>query len=77
MIERSQQIKIRLIEVLEKGEITMGDEIEIIEYMVNRINPISQAEYARRENISRPAAKKRIEAGKEAFIQIGNQKFIV
>lgn len=76
-MDRSEKIKNRLIECLENGEISMGDEIEIIEYMVNRVNPLTPAQYARREGISRPAAKKRLESGKEAFISIANQKFII
>lgn len=77
MTERSEKIKNRLIECLENGEITMGHEIEIIEFMVNRINPLTPAEYARREGISRPAAKKKLESGKEAFLSIAGQKFII
>jgi hypothetical protein len=77
MMERSEKIKNRLIECLKNGEITIGHEIEIIEYLINRVNPLTPAEYARREGISRPAAKKRLEAGKESFISIGNQKFII
>jgi hypothetical protein len=77
MLDRSSKIKNRLIDCLKNGELTMGDEIEIIEYMVNRFNPISQAEYARREKISPPAVIKRLESGKEAYIQISNHKFII
>lgn len=77
MVERSEKIKKRLFECLSKGEITMGDELEIIEFMVNRVNPTTQAEYARKVGISRVAVKKRIETGKEAYISIAEQKFII
>jgi hypothetical protein len=77
MIERSLKIKKRLFECLENGQITMGDEIEIIEYMVNRLNPISPAQKAKELGISNAGIKKRIESGKEAFITIGKQKFIL
>ena len=77
MTERSEKIKNRFMKWLENGEITMGHEIEIMEYMVNILNPISTSEYARHEGISRPAAKKRIESGKQAFLTIGSQKFII
>jgi hypothetical protein len=39
-MNRSTQIKERFIQCLEKGEIMMGDELEIIEYMVKRLNHI-------------------------------------
>ena len=55
----------------------MGDELEIIEYMVKRLNPISPAEYAKIKGISQPAAKKRIDSGKECFIAIGKQRFVL
>jgi hypothetical protein len=77
IMHRSIRIKERFIECLENGELTIGDELEIIEYMVKRLNPISQAEYARKQGISEPAAKKRIDSGKEAFITIANQRLVV
>jgi hypothetical protein len=77
MIDRSSKIKNRLFECLENGELTLGDELEIIEYMVNRVNPLTPAEYARREGISRAGAKKRIESGKEAYFTIAGQVFVI
>lgn len=76
-MHRSTLIRRRFIECLEKGELSMGDELSIIEYMVNRLNPISQAEYAKNQGISPPAAKKRLDLGKEAYISIGKVRFVV
>jgi hypothetical protein len=76
-MHRSAKIKERFIECLENGELTMGDELEIIEYMVKRLNPKTQAQYAKMNNISEPAAKKRIDSGREAFIQVAGVRLIV
>lgn len=76
-MDRSSKIKNRLIECVRNGELTMGDELEIIEFLVNRMNLITPAQYARRERISRAGAKKRMEAGKEAFVKLQGKVFIV
>ena len=76
-MHRSQLIKERFIQCLENGEISMGDELEIIEHMVNRLNPKTQAEYAKFNNISQPAAKKRLDNGKEATIKLNGIRFVI
>lgn len=76
-MHRSQLIKERFIECLENGELTMGDELSIIEHMVNRLNPISQATYAKQQHISEPAAKKRLDSGKEAVIHIAGIRLVI
>ena len=76
-MHRITLIRERFIECLEKGELKIGDELAIIEYMVNRLNPISQAEYAREKGISSPAAKKRLDTGKEAYISIAKARFVI
>jgi hypothetical protein len=76
-MHRSAKIKERFIECLENGELTMGDELEIIEYMVKRLNLKTQAQYARENGISEPAAKKRIDAGKEMTLTVAGIRFVI
>lgn len=76
-MHRSLLIKQRFLECLEKGELSIGDELEIIEFMVKRLNPISQAEYARRNQISEAAAKKRLDTGKESIVSIAGFRFVI
>jgi hypothetical protein len=76
-MHRSSLIKERFIQCLENGEISMGDELEIIEYMVKRLNPVTPAQYAKKNNISEPATKKRLDTGKEALIHIAGMRLIV
>ena len=76
-MHRSQLIKERFIQCLEKGELTMGHELEIIEYMVKRLNPVTPAKYARINGISEPAAKKRLDTGKEAVLHIAGFRLVV
>jgi hypothetical protein len=76
-MHRSQLIKERFIQCLENSELSMGDELEIIEHMVKRLNPISPASYAKAQGISEPAAKKRLDAGKEAVIHIAGMRLVI
>lgn len=76
-MDRSSKIKERLFECLENGEIMMGDEIEIIQHMVQRLNLSTVSEYARHHGISPNGAKKRVDSNKEASIKLNGQTFIL
>jgi hypothetical protein len=76
-MENSERIKNRFIQCVEDSELTLGDIIEIIQYLVNKVNLITQAKYAKKHNISRSGTIKRLDSGKEAFIEIIGNRFIV
>lgn len=67
----------RYISASKKGKFLYSDELKILEYLVKKFNLISQSEYARRENISVPAVKKRIESGQVMSIKISERYFII
>ena len=76
-MKNSNRIKNRLIQCYEDGEISLGDTIEIIQYLVNKVNLTTQARYAKRRGISRPSVIKRLDSGKEAFVEIIGNRFVV
>jgi fructose/tagatose bisphosphate aldolase len=76
-MKNSNRIKNRLIECVESGELTLGDIIEIIQYLVNKVNLVTQARYALKHKISRASVKKRLDSGKEAFVEIIGNRFII
>ena len=76
-MKNSQRIKKRLIQCVDDGEISLGDLIEILQFLVNKVNLTTQAEYAKRKGISRAAVMKRIDSGKESFIEIIGNRFII
>jgi hypothetical protein len=71
----SEQVRIRFIELLENGKLMMGDEMMIMEHLVNKLNLISLSEYAKLNNISKPAAIKRIK--KEPTIKVHKLHYFV
>jgi hypothetical protein len=79
----SEQVRIRFIELLENGKLMMGDEIKKVpswhekgtQHLVNKLNLISLSEYAKLNNISKPAAVKRIE--KEPTIKVHKLHYFV
>jgi hypothetical protein len=76
-MKNSNRIKNKLIECVESGDLTLGDIIDIIQYLVNKINLITQARYANKHKISRAGVKKRLDSGKEAFVQIMGNRYII
>lgn len=76
-MHRSEKIKERLFECLENGEISIGDEIAILQRIVQRLNLSTISEYSRKHGISPNGAKKRAESGKEAAVILNGQTFIV
>ena len=67
----------RYISASKKGKFIYSDELKILEYLVKKFNLISQSEYARKESISVPAVKKRIENGQVMSIKIADRYFII
>jgi hypothetical protein len=71
----SEEIRIRFIELSENGQLMMGDEMIILEHLVNKLNLISLTEYAKMNNISKPAAIKRIQ--KEPTVRVHKLNYFV
>jgi hypothetical protein len=76
-MKNSERIKNRLIQCVEEGEISIGDVVEITEYLVNRINITTPSEYAKIKGISRAGVTLRIKRGKEATLKIKGKTFII
>lgn len=71
----SEQIRIRFLELVDSGQIFMGDEMMILQHLVNKYNLISSSEYAKLNGISPPAVRHRI--SKEPIIKIGKLNYFV
>jgi hypothetical protein len=76
-MKNSERIKNRLIQCVEDGEVSLGDMIDILQYLANKVNLTTQAKYAKKHGISRPSVIKRLDSGKEAFVEIIGNRFIV
>lgn len=55
----------------------MDEELEMISILVNKYNFLSVSQYAKRENISQPAALKRLNSGKVMYVEMIGRKFII
>jgi len=66
----------RYIESSNKGAINYTDELNILNHLLNKFNPISKSEYAKKHNISVPAVNGRIERGNVMFLKIIGRTFI-
>jgi len=75
-MKRSRLIVDRFIECSEKGEIFMSDELHLLNYLINRYQFMSVADYAKSEGITITGANKRLEAGKVQFVNIAGRKLI-
>ena len=70
---KSTLIAQKLIKLSDDGELNIGDEFKILEHLVNRFNLMSLSQYAKREKISNVAARKRIDSGKECFVELAGK----
>lgn len=71
----SEGIANRFIELSEKGQLYMGDEIRILQHLVNKMNLISASEYAKLNGISRSGVRHRIK--KEPTVLVGGLHYFV
>ncbi len=76
-MDRSTLIKNRFTEVVQNGELMMGDEMAILELILHRLHPIPISDYAKKEGITFNGAKKRIQNGKVAYIEMGSKTFVI
>lgn len=67
----------RFKKAIDANRFDMTEDLEMLNLLVNKYNPISVSEYARRNNISQPAALKRLKTGKVMFIEMIGKKFII
>jgi hypothetical protein len=65
----------RFIEISNNNELMFGDEMEILQHLVNKFNLISSSEYARINGISRAGVRHRV--NKEPTIKIGKLNYFV
>jgi hypothetical protein len=54
----------------------MSDELHLLNYLINRYQFMSVADYAKSEGITITGANKRLESGKVQFINIAGRKLI-
>lgn len=73
---RSKLIKERLFECLKNGELTYTNEIEIVQYIAQRLNLTTKSKYAKEKNLSYNGLKLRIEKGKEMVIELNGVDLI-
>jgi len=66
----------RYIKSSNKGVITYTDELNILNHLLNKFNPVSKSEYAKKENISIPGVNDRIKRGKLMCIEMIGKTFI-
>ncbi len=63
--------------VINDNHLTMDEELNILNLLVNKYNFLSVSEYARKENISQPASLKRLKSGKVMYVEMIGRKFII
>lgn len=67
----------RYIKASETKGFNYTDELKILEYLLNKFNPISKSEYAKKEGISIPGVNDRLKRGKVMFLNMIGRTFII
>lgn len=67
----------RFKKAIDVNRFRIDEELQMLNHLVNKYNFKSVSEYARQENISQPAALKRLKTGKIMFVEMIGRKFII
>ena len=67
----------RYINASNKGVFSYQTELNILEHILNKLNPISKTEYAKKEGISIAGVNDRMKRGKIMHVQMINRTFIL
>lgn len=67
---------VRYISASNNGNFNYTKELNILNHLLNKFNPISITEYAKKENIKPPAVYDRIKRGKVMCLKIIGRTFI-
>jgi len=76
-MENPTNIGDRYIKASETKGFSYKDELNILNYLLNKFKPLSKTEYAKRENISVPAVNDRLKRGKVMYIEMIGRTFIM
>ena len=60
----------------DNGEISMSDELHLLNYLFDRYKFMSVADFARKEGITIPGANKRLASGKVQYVNLAGRKLI-
>ncbi len=55
----------------------MDEELSMIQILVNKYNPISISDLAKKRGVSQPAISKQLKKGKIMYLQFGSAKIII
>jgi len=77
MPELLKDVSVRFIKSSTEGKISITDELNILEYLVERFKLKTISQYAKENGISYPGAVKRIEAKTVMSIMFGDITFII
>ena len=77
MPELLENVATRYIKCSQKGSISYTDELNILEYLVERFKLKTITQYAKSEKITYPGAQKRVVDRKVMSIILGNIVFVI
>lgn len=67
----------RFKKAIHDNRFSLSEEIQMIEILVNKYNPMTVSDLAKKQNVSQPAISKRLKKGKLMYIELGSCKLIL
>jgi hypothetical protein len=77
MSEIFKDVAIRFIKASNENHVLFNEELEILTHLVNKFKLISISEYAHKEGLTYPGAKKRIATKKVMTISLLGKVFVI
>jgi len=72
-----EKIRDNIKKVITDNMLPMDYELELFELWVNKFNPQTASDLARKQNVSAPAISKKLKKGKLMYLEFGSQKLII
>ena len=67
----------RFKKVINDNRFTMTEELKMLSILVNKYNPMSITDLAKKRGVSTAAISKQLKKGKIMYLQFGSQKVII
>lgn len=76
-MKNAENVVVRFKKVIDDNRFLMNEELDMLDILLKKYQPITISEYARREHITQAAASKRVNAGKVPYILLAGSRLVL
>lgn len=76
-MKNQTDVVVRFKKAIDDNRFNMTQELEMLDILVNKYNPMSISDLARKRGVSQPAISKQLKNGKIMYLNLGSSKIII